>query len=72
MPSNSLMAQFFEGSNIEELIQHMLMHIKAQVEKLTMSASGFTLIQIMHLKYNFHMLHGLKVSVILFYLNAYP
>ena len=32
MPFNSLMTEFFEGSDTNDLIQRMLPHIKAQVE----------------------------------------
>ena len=32
MPINSLMTEFFEGSDISDLIQGMLAHIKTQVE----------------------------------------
>ena len=32
MPFNCLMAEFFEGSGINDLIQCMLAHIKTQVE----------------------------------------
>ena len=34
MPLNSLMAEFFEGSDIEELIQLMFIQIKTQVQTL--------------------------------------
>ena len=53
MPFNCLMAEFFEGSVIEELIQHMFAHIKTQVESLRRPESGYTLDQIMHLHINF-------------------
>ena len=32
MPFNSLMTEFFEGSDINDLIQRILAHIKTQVE----------------------------------------
>ena len=32
MPFNSLKTEFFEGSDIDDLIQCMLAHIKTQVE----------------------------------------
>ena len=50
------MTEFFEGSDINDLIQHMLAHIKAQAENPRMPESGFTLDQIMHLHINFHRL----------------
>ena len=53
---NSLMTEFFEGSDITELIQRMLAHIKTQVENPRMLESGFTLDKIMHLHINFHRL----------------
>ena len=56
MPFNSLMTEFFEGSNIAEQIQHMFEHIKTQVESPRMLESGFTLDQIVHLHINFHRL----------------
>ena len=46
MPFNSLVTEFFEGSNINNLIQGMLAHIKTQVE---MPESGFSLDKIMYL-----------------------
>ena len=56
MPFNSLMTKFFEGSDINHLIQRMLAHIKAQTEKPKFPESGFTLDKIMHLFINFHRL----------------
>ena len=34
MPLNSLMTEYFEGNDINELIQRMFAHTKAQVENL--------------------------------------
>ena len=34
MPFNSFMAEFFEGTNIKELIQPMLPHVKRQEENI--------------------------------------
>ena len=56
MPFNSLMSEFFEGSDINHLIQRMIAHIKTQVENPRMPESGFTLDQIMDLNINFHRL----------------
>ena len=56
MPFNSLMTEFFEGSDINDLIQRMLAHIKTQVENPRMPESGFSLDKIMHLHINFHRL----------------
>ena len=56
MPFSSLMAEFFEGSHIYDLIQRMFAHIKTQAENPRMPESGFTLDQIMHLNINFHRL----------------
>ena len=53
---NSLMAEFFEGSDINDLIQSMLAVIKTQVENPRMLESGFTLDKTMHLYINFHRL----------------
>ena len=50
------MTKFFEGSNISDLIQGMLAHIKTQVENPRMPESGFSLDKIMHLYINFHRL----------------
>ena len=52
MPFNSLMREFFEGSDISELMQHMLAHIKTQVENPQMTESGFALDRIMYLYIN--------------------
>ena len=56
MPFNSLMTEFFNGSDIHELIQRMLAHIKTQVENPRMPESGFALDKIMHLYINSHRL----------------
>ena len=56
MPFNSLMTEFFEGSDINDLIQRMLAHIKTQVENPRMPESGFSLDKIMNLYINFQRL----------------
>ena len=56
MPFNSLMTEFFEASDINDLIQRMLAYIKAQTENPKFPESGFTLDKIMHLYINFHRL----------------
>ena len=53
---NSLMTEFFEGSDINDLIQRMLAHIKTQTENPKFPESGFSLDKIMHLYINFHRL----------------
>ena len=50
------MTEFFEGSDINDLIQRMLAHIKTQVENPRMRESSFSLDKIMHLYINFHRL----------------
>ena len=54
LPFNSVMAKFFDGRDIGELIQDILAHIKIQVENPQMTESGFKLDKIMHLDINFH------------------
>ena len=56
MPFNSMMTEFFEGGDINDLIQRMLAYIKAQTENLKFTESGFILDKIMHLFMNFHRL----------------
>ena len=56
MPFNSLMTEFFEASDINDLIQRMLAYIKAQTENPKFPESGFTLDKMMHLYINFHRL----------------
>ena len=56
MPFNSLMTEFFEANDINDLIQRMLAYIKAQTENPKFPESGFTLDKIMHLCRNFHKL----------------
>ena len=56
MPFNSLIIEFFQGSDINDLIQCMLAHIKAQTENPKVPESGFSLDKIMHLYINFHRL----------------
>ena len=43
MPFNNLMTKFFEGSDINDLIQCMLVHVKTQAEHSRMHESGFSL-----------------------------
>ena len=56
MPFNSLMTEFLEANDTNDLIQSMLAYIKAQTENTKFPESGFTLDKIMHLYINFHML----------------
>ena len=56
MPFNSLMTEFFEGSDIKDLIQRVFAYIKTQGEIPRIPESGFTLDQIMYLHINFHRL----------------
>ena len=53
---NSLMTEFFDASDIDDLIERMLAYIKAQTENPKFPESGFTLDKIMHLYINFHRL----------------
>ena len=53
---NSLMTVFFDASHINDLIERMLLYIKAQTENTKFSESGFTLDRIMHLYINSHRL----------------
>ena len=56
MPFNSLMAEFFHASDINDLTQRMFVHIKTQVENSKMPESGFLIDKIMPLHINFHRL----------------
>ena len=56
IPFNSLMIEFLDASNINDLIQRMLAYIKAQTENPKFPESGFTLDKIMLLYINFHRL----------------
>ena len=56
MPLNSLMAEFFEASDINDLIERMVVYIKAQTDNPKFPESDFTLHKIMHLYINFHRL----------------
>ena len=62
MPFNSLMTEFFEASDINDLIERMLAYIKAQTENPKFPESGFTPDKIMHLYINFHRLVLTRVS----------
>ena len=57
MPFNCLMTEFFDASDINDLIERMLAYIKAQTENTKFLESGFTLDKIMHL-YMRWLLHG--------------
>ena len=48
------MTEFFDASNINDLIERMLAYIKAQTEHPKFPESGFALDKIMHLYINFH------------------
>ena len=50
------MTEFFEISDINDLIQRMFAHIKTQVENPKMPESGFSIDKIMDLYINFHKL----------------
>ena len=56
LPFNSLMTEFFDASDINDLIQRMLAYIKAHTKNAKFPESGFTLDKIMHLHINFHRL----------------
>ena len=56
MPFNSLMTEFFEASDINDLIERMLAYIKAQTESPKFPESGFTLDKIMRMFIKFHRL----------------
>ena len=56
MPFNRLMTEFFDATDINDLIERMLAYIKAQTEKPKLPENGFTLDKITHLYINFHRL----------------
>ena len=56
MPFNSLKTEFFDASDINDLIERMLAYIKAQTENPKFPESGLTLDKIMHVHINFHKL----------------
>ena len=56
LPFNSLMTEFFDASDINDLMQRMLAYIKAHTKNAKFPESGFTLDNIMHLYINFHRL----------------
>ena len=53
MAFNSSLIEFSEDSDINDLIRHMLTHIKTQVENSRMAEGGFSLDEIMHLSIKF-------------------
>ena len=56
MPFNSLIAEFFDDSDINDLIERMLAYIKAQTENPKFPETCFTLDKIMYLYVKFHRL----------------
>ena len=56
MPFNSLMTEFFDTNNINDLIKRMFAYIKVQTENPKFPEGGFTLDKIMHLYINFYKL----------------
>ena len=53
---NSLMTEFFDAIDINNLIECMLAYVKSQTENPKFPESGFTLDKLMHLYINFHRL----------------
>ena len=62
MPFNSLIAEFFDDSDINDLIERMLAYIKAQTGNPKFPESGFTLDKIILFYINFHRLVLTRVS----------
>ena len=62
MPFNNLMTEFFDVSDISDLIERMLAYIKAQTENPKFPESGFILDKILHLYINFHRLVSTRGS----------
>ena len=62
MPFNNLMTEFFDVSDISDLIERMLAYIKAQTEDPKFPESGFILDKILHLYINFHRLVSTRGS----------
>ena len=62
MPFNSLMAEFFDATYINDLIERMLAYIEAQTENPEFPQSGFKLDEIMQLYINFHRLALTRVG----------
>ena len=56
MSFNSLMTEFFEGSDINDLIERMLAYIRIKTGNPKFLESSFSLDKIMHLYINFHKL----------------
>ena len=56
MPFKSLMTEFFQGSDNNDLLQRMLAYIKIQTENPKFPETDFALDKIMHLYINFHRL----------------
>ena len=65
MPLNSLMTEFFDANDINDLIECMFAYIKAQTENPKFLESGFTLDKTMHLYINFRRLVLTRVALTL-------
>ena len=61
MAFNSPMTEFFEGSDISDLIERMLAHIKTQIENPQMPGGGFSLDKMKHLPIKFDPCPGQRV-----------
>ena len=72
MAFNSSMAELFEGSDISDLIERMLAHIKTQVENLQVPGGGFSLDKIKHLSIKFAPLSGQRVYEVLSRQSLFP
>ena len=56
MPFNSLMTEFFDTSDINDLMERVLAYIRIQTQNPKFPESGFSLDKIIHLYINFHRL----------------
>ena len=54
---NSQMAEVFQGSDLSEIIKEMSIHMKMQVENLTLANSRFVFDRVLLLDINFHKLN---------------
>ena len=57
MPFNSRMTEIHQGSNLDEIIDEMLAHMKMQIENPALTNSRFVFDEVLFLDVNFHRLY---------------
>ena len=57
LPFNSRMTEIFQGSDLDEIVNEMLAHMKTQIENPALSDSGSRFNEVLFIDVNFHQLN---------------